>query len=159
MRKLTRALTLAGTSAALFAISAAPASAGNWQNVRLENVWSFRCLGVGSASGNGAPALQWTCNSAADEQWTITQNSAGYHTIKNKYSGKCLGVGSSTANSSNIIQWTCNGASDQQWYLKASEIKNRYSGKCIGVGASKANGANAIQYTCGTGNDQLWGIS
>ncbi|WP_078486536.1 RICIN domain-containing protein [Streptomyces noursei] len=86
------------------------ASAGNWQNVRLENLRGFRCLGVGSASGDGTPALQWTCNDATDERWTIAENSAGYHTIKNKFSGKCLGVGSSEANSAHVIQWSCNGS-------------------------------------------------
>jgi hypothetical protein len=161
LRKSFKAISIAGATVAAIALSVSPASAANYWNVRLENVWSIKCLGVGSSGANGAPALQWDCNDSSDEHWDLVERSDNpeFKTIKNRYSGKCLGVGGQTGNGATVIQWDCNGAADENWLVMGGQFINQYSRKSIGVGASTANGAKAIQYTVDAGRDQLWGTS
>ncbi|MFG3285186.1 RICIN domain-containing protein [Streptomyces sp. NPDC048111] len=114
MRKSFKLISVAGATLAAIALSVSPAAANYW-NVRLENVWSIKCLGVGSSGSNGAPAIQWDCNGSSDEHWDIVERSynPNLKEIKNRYSGKCLGVGGQTGNGATIIQWDCNGADDE----------------------------------------------
>ncbi|MFH8404298.1 RICIN domain-containing protein [Streptomyces sp. NPDC018019] len=160
MRNTVKIASIGAAITATLAISTTPASAASYTHTRLENVWSYKCLGTGSEKGSGAQLIQWTCDGSRDLRWTITPTSGGYYTIKNDWSGKCMAVaGSAYGNGAKVIQWDCKGYEDQKWALSGSEIINAHSGKSVGVGSSKANGAGAIQWTKGAGYDQLWGLS
>ncbi|MEU7254877.1 RICIN domain-containing protein [Streptomyces rimosus] len=74
----------------------------------LKNDHSGKCMGVGSELGNGAPAIQYSCNGSVDEKWWYANG-----VFRNVYSGKCLGTGSEKGQGARLIQWSCNGAVDE----------------------------------------------
>lgn len=80
------------------------------QAFKIKNVWSGKCMGVGSSLSQGAGVIQYTCNDSVDEKWWYNRGE-----WRNVYSGKCLGVGSSTTAGRQLIQYTCNSASDELW--------------------------------------------
>jgi hypothetical protein len=124
---------------------------------------SGKCLDVSSAStADSARLLQWTCNAAANQRWTVQSLGNGYVRLVARHSGKCLDVnGASTADGATVLQYTCSGRTNQQWQLRDAsgyvQVVARHSGKCLDVtSASTADGAAVVQYTCGSGTNQQW---
>jgi hypothetical protein len=88
---------------------------------QLKNVWSGKCLAVGSSWDDGARLIQWPCiNDFAhrDQVWATSGPSAP-RMITNWYSGKCIGVGSELGNGAQAIQWNCtNNGADLYWFAQ-----------------------------------------
>lgn len=157
MRNYVKGLMVGAATVAAIGLASAPASAADYLHKEFQNTYSGLCLGIGSQPGNGAPAIQWGCNSSAqDEHWSARHDSAGYLVIQNYWSGKCLGVGSSHEWNAHVIQYTCNGASDEQWDAFDNVFHNVYSGLCIGVASSTTPGSNVVQYPCNDASDEHW---
>ncbi len=117
----------------------------------------------GGSAADGAPVVQWTDNSNANQQWRFVNLGNGYHNIVNRNSGRCLDVsGASTENNAAIIQWTCGPGENQQWQLAPNgsylNLIARHSGKCLDVpSGSLAAGTALVQYTCSTSShNQQW---
>ena len=69
-------------------------------------------------TANGTAIDQWPSNGGANQQWTLTQNSAGYYTITGVGSGKVLDVPKLTTwPGTQLDIWTANGGTNQQWKL------------------------------------------
>ncbi|MEU6013703.1 RICIN domain-containing protein [Streptomyces sp. NPDC047515] len=66
-----------GTSSAEYHQWALPMVARYWwydqDTHELRNVYSGKCLGLGSAATKGSQLIQWTCNGAQDERWIISR--------------------------------------------------------------------------------------
>jgi hypothetical protein len=124
---------------------------------------SGKCLDVSSGStADSARLLQWPCNSATNQRFTVQSLGNGYHRLVARHSGKCLDVSSgSTADGATVLQYTCSGQTNQQWQLRDAggylQVVARHSGKCLDVAsASTADGARVLQYACGSGTNQQW---
>lgn len=156
--RVSRVLSVSAVAVAAMAIAAGPASATDYYHVRLANSFSNYCMGVGSATGNGAHAIQYYCNTASDEKWTIRHLSpdSPYVTVQNDFSGKCLGVGSSVDWNAPLIQYSCTGAADEVWIISNNVFKNHFSGLCMGVASSTTVGDSVIQYKCTDALDEHW---
>jgi O-glycosyl hydrolase len=119
----------------------------------------------GASATPGANVIQWSSNSAANQQWNLVPLGNGYYTIVNRNSGMVLDVsGASTSTGAKIIQWPSNGGTNQQWSLVSVsggyyELVNRNSGLLADVtGASTSGGANVIQWSSNGGTNQQWSI-
>jgi galactose oxidase len=127
---------------------------------------SGKCLDIsgGSLSPN-APAIQWHCTFAANEQWTVKPYSGGAFRIIERQSGQCLAVaGSSTTSGAQIVQNTCSGANSELWSFAANggnfQMVNKNSGQCASVsGASVFDMANIVQAPCSATTNFLWTFS
>jgi hypothetical protein len=77
-----------------------------------------KCLGIqNGATGNGAQAIQWTCNNHLDQAWTlnvVTNQVINVGSTKAQKQSVCLAL---YAGTTNVIQWTCNGETDQDWQV------------------------------------------
>jgi hypothetical protein len=131
------------------------------------NYNSLLCLGI-SGDRNDQPAVQWGCNSHADQQWHYGSENSTYpnwfQLVNNN--GSCLGVSAgSVAQGARVVGWSCLGSShlDQYWtpvyscgaYIALENLKSSY---LLGVaGNSTAQGAAVVQWPyqhmC---NNQFW---
>ena len=130
---------------------------------RLVSAASGRCADVvGGSTANGAEVIQYTCGSAANQQWRLTDRGDGYVNVVAVHSGRCLDVsGASVADGAAVIQYTCGSGTNQQWQLRpvggSYQLVARHSGKCLDLPASSgANGTRLKQYACTGGANQLW---
>ncbi|WP_369147899.1 RICIN domain-containing protein [Streptomyces sp. R44] len=125
---------------------------------------SGKCLDVpGGSITDGAAAVQWTCGSQLNQQFTASDQGNGYVRLINRNSGKCLDVANgSTADGAAVVQWTCGNQPNQQWTLTDTgdgylRVVSRSSGKCLDVAdGSTADGAAVVQWTCGSQPNQQW---
>jgi len=112
-----------------------------------------KCVDVnGASSTDGAKIQQWTCNSGANQQWTVDGS-----TVRSL--GKCMDTaGGATADGTVVQLWTCNGTTSQNWTTGANgSVVNTKSNKCLDAnGASTANGTQLIIWTCHGGTNQRW---
>ncbi|MDU0289906.1 ThuA domain-containing protein [Saccharothrix longispora] len=114
---------------------------------------SGKCVDVdGGSSADGAKVQLWTCNSGANQRWTVTGTTV-------RALDKCMEVsGSGTANGSVARLWTCNGGGGQNWTAGAGgSLVNPQSGKCLDAsGAGSADGTQLIIWSCHGGANQRW---
>jgi hypothetical protein len=130
-----------------------------------ENINSLKCLGI-TGGEDDAPAVQWTCNAAANQGWkTGSCNSAGWCQIVNG-DGECLGIaGGSASEGAQVVGWTCLGTGhpDQYWGgipINANwdfAFENYHSRMVLGVaGGSTAQGAAVVQWPFTNAPNQWW---
>ncbi|MFE2558312.1 RICIN domain-containing protein [Streptomyces sp. NPDC059352] len=125
---------------------------------------SGKCLDVaGGSIIDGAAAIQWSCGSQLNQQFTVSDQGNGYVKLINRNSGKCLDVAdSSTADGAAAIQWSCGSQLNQQWTLRDvgsgyRQLVSRSSGKCLDIAdGSTADEAAIIQWSCGSQLNQQW---
>jgi PKD repeat protein len=114
---------------------------------------SGKCADVtGSSSADGTRIQLFTCNSAANQQWTVEGTTL-------RALGKCLDVANGgTADGGAVQLGSCNGATSQNWTAGANgSVVNTKSGKCLDAnGASSTNGTQLIIWTCHGGTNQRW---
>ncbi|MEU4745128.1 carbohydrate-binding protein, partial [Actinosynnema sp. NPDC023658] len=114
---------------------------------------SGKCVDVnGGSATDGAKIQLWTCNSGANQQWTIDGS-----TVRSL--GKCMDVASGgTADGAAVQLATCNGATSQNWAAGANgSLVNQKSSKCLDAnGGSTADGTQLIIWTCHGGTNQRW---
>ena len=82
---------------------------------------SGKCIDVTSFStADGTKIQQYSCTATANQLFTITTESDGYHRLVAKHSNKCLSITSaSTAAGARLEQSACiSGAAHQRWSLK-----------------------------------------
>jgi type 1 glutamine amidotransferase len=111
-----------------------------------------KCVDVSGSGSDGAKIQLWTCNSGANQQWTVSGTTL-------RALNKCMGVaGGSTANGAQVQLSTCNGSGGQNWAAGANgSLVNSQSGKCLDAnGASTADGTQLIIWTCHGGTNQRW---
>jgi hypothetical protein len=168
LRRTAAALVCAALTTVAAILPAAPASAAAG-DFTLKNLWSRKCLAIGSSSfANGARAIQWTCNGDTDQLWyqDFRNASDDYGQIKNRNSGKCLTVnGASTSTGAQLTQWDCatNRPGEQLWVLDLNNtrdiysIKNHKSQLVVSIpNLSKTNGTVAVQMAYDTSAYQRW---
>jgi galactose oxidase len=122
-----------------------------------------QCVDInGGSSTAGASAIQWPCNNAANEQWTVQPYSTGGFRIIEQQTADCLVVsGAATYAGAPIVQEPCSGKSSELWsfvtvgsYVQAV---NKNSGQCMSVsGGSLASGDAITQWPCATATNFLW---
>ncbi|MFF8271588.1 family 20 glycosylhydrolase [Streptomyces sp. NPDC016562] len=97
-----------------------------------------------SSSASGTQLITWTPHGGPNQQWQLTLNGDGTHTLVNGASGLCADVlGGSTAAGAAVVQATCTGGDSQHW--KIAEL---------GAGAhSVANKKSVLLLTTGSGAD------
>ncbi|RSM72243.1 glycosyl hydrolase [Actinoplanes sp. ATCC 53533] len=147
-------------------ILAAP-SGENATVVEIRNQHSGLCLDdYNWLTAAGAEVRQWTCSTAAVQDWFLTPTADGFHQISNRHSGLCLDDKEwATAAGSVIQQWPCNGLAVQQWRVTTdangwSTIQNRHSGLCLDdYNLVTTPGAEVRQWTCLGNNAQRWRIA
>ncbi len=117
----------------------------------------------GGKTADGTPILQWPSTGATNQQWTLSQNSAGYYTITGVASGKALDIPNVTTWPGTQLElWTPNGGTNQQWLIRPTgdgtyTIESRSDGDVLDVaGASSTNGATVDQWYPNGNNNQLW---
>jgi Ricin-type beta-trefoil lectin domain-like len=132
------------------------------------NYNSGLCLGI-SGDKNDQPAVQFTCNGNADQQWHWgSQNASysGWYQLVNG-NGSCLGVsGGSLSEGASVVGFSCLGSThyDQYWtplgyscsgYVPLDDLNSNY---VLGVsGNSTAVGAAVVQWAYqGACNNQFW---
>ncbi|MCG7206631.1 endo-1,4-beta-xylanase [Streptomyces arenae] len=120
---------------------------------QIKGVGSGRCLDVPNASTTDGTQVQlWDCNSATNQQWTLTD--AGELRV---YGNKCLDA-AGTGNGTKVQIYSCWGGDNQKWRLNSDgSIVGVQSGLCLdAVGAGTANGTLVQLYSCSNGNNQHW---
>lgn len=120
-------------------------------------------------TGNGVQLRQWTCNSAAPQNFTFNpvSGTTDQYTIATVAAGKCVDVyGVSTADNAAIIQWTCHTGDNQKFRLvpvtvpgtdKTFNLQAVHSGKCIvPSGGASSSGTGLVQLPCSTASSRVW---
>jgi glucose/arabinose dehydrogenase len=114
---------------------------------------SGKCVDVsGASSADGSKIQLWTCNSGANQQWTVEGS-----TLRSM--GKCMDTAAGgTADGALVQLMTCNGATSQNWTAGAnSSLVNQKSGKCLDAnGGGTADGTQLIIWSCHGGTNQRW---
>jgi len=137
---------------------------GATRNFQFVNAKSGKALEVQDASSaDGALIIQSPPSTAANQQWGMKYDGAGYFTLSNVASSKILDVpGESTADGVKLKQWRSTGGDNQAWSLTdlgggLFQIRNKHSNKFVGVvdGAS-ADGAAIEQRAASSGDEQKW---
>jgi coenzyme F420-reducing hydrogenase delta subunit len=110
--------------------------------------------------------IQYSCNSASNQNWTFTPVSGTTSTYTiTSFAGLCVDVsGRSTADNAQVIQYTCNGQTNQQFNLVpvtgASDtfsLTAVHSGKCIvPTGDTTANDTVLVQLPCTSAATREW---
>ncbi|GAA1287138.1 lectin [Saccharothrix xinjiangensis] len=110
-----------------------------------------KCVDVnGASSTDGAKVQLWTCNSGANQRWTMSGS-----TLRSL--DKCLEA-AGTADGALVRLWTCNGGGGQSWTAGANgSLVNPRSGKCLDAnGGSSTDGTQLIIWSCHGGANQRW---
>jgi len=131
---------------------------------RLVNARSGLVLDAsGGGTADGTAVIQWPANGGANQQWTLTRNSAGYYTVTGVASGKALDVPNATTSPGTSLKlWTPNGAANQQWLVApaadgAYTVEARSNGyRAEVLGASTSQGAAVDQWPANGGANQQW---
>nr|WP_303392130.1 RICIN domain-containing protein [Kitasatospora sp. NA04385] len=133
---------------------------------QLVNRKSGRALDVqGGSTAAGAPVIQYTPSSAANQQFLFTPVGGGVYEICTTHTAPALALGISgggSADGAKLIQWQSLHDTNMQW--KLTDTGDGYvvvtclrSGKVLGVtGDSTANGATIEQQTANGGTGQQW---
>ena len=75
-------------------------------------------LDDGNTSANNSHVIQWTANSANNNQkWFVEVQSDHTYKITNKASGKVLDSGNTSGNGIPVIQYTSNNGTQQRWQI------------------------------------------
>jgi hypothetical protein len=118
---------------------------------------------LNNGTANGSNVQQWTSNTCACQQWTLTNQGSGRYSVMGVGSGKMLDVnGVSTADGANVQIWSSTGGNNQRFYFVPAgngffRITPVHSGKCLDVsGGSTADGANVQQWTYNATANQQW---
>ncbi|MCF4122410.1 family 43 glycosylhydrolase [Antribacter sp. KLBMP9083] len=139
---------------------------GSTNGQSIKNRYSNLCLDdYNWATNPGAEVRQWTCSTAAVQDWYLDYAAEGYFQIKNRNSGLCLDdYNFGTEPGAEVRQWTCNGLDVQQWEITDvgsgwSTIRNRHSGLCLDdYQFGTTAGAEIRQWTCNGNTVQHWSI-
>ena len=110
----------------------------------IKNATSLKCLDVtGKSTADGTAIIQYTCNSSStNQQWAITDASAGAVRFTAHHSGKVAEVNlGGTADGTAIVQRTWNGATYQQFLLSTGTGGTGGAGGAPGAGGSASGGA------------------
>ncbi|HVT07138.1 MAG TPA: RICIN domain-containing protein, partial [Polyangia bacterium] len=124
---------------------------------------SGKCLDISGASNTvGTAAIQWHCNFAGNEQWTLQPHNGAFIIVEQK-NGQCLAAASTAAGAA-IVQTTCTGAATQDWKLAAAaggyQLVNQGSALCANVnGNSTADNAAIVQSSCSTASNFIWTVA
>ncbi|MBC7485253.1 MAG: RICIN domain-containing protein [Cytophagaceae bacterium] len=131
----------------------------------LQNRHSSLVLDVPGSSADNIQLQQYTLNSSAAQQFTLTHLDNGAYKITNVSSGKALDVdGIKTDDGVKVQQWSYAGSANQQWILVASDggfykLIARHSAKVLEIGGwSTVNGGLAQQWTNGNQASGQWKI-
>lgn len=88
---------------------------------RLTNTCGGLALDVRRAGlQNGAAALVWPYAAAANQQWQLTEVSAGRYRLTALHSGKLLDVSNAGQQGTPVIQWSGTGGTNQEWLIRAA---------------------------------------
>jgi galactose oxidase len=148
----------------LMALSAAVASSAHAELMRtgygsIVASSTGKCIGVTGASMTpGSGAIQWRCNNAPDQQWTVRPLAGGYQ-IVDQNSGQCLWPSAgSTTSGTPLVQNTCSGASAELWTFNPSgngfQLVSKQSGLCANItGGSTGDGDGISQAACSTASN------
>ncbi len=112
---------------------------------------SGKCVDVnGGSSADGAKVQLWTCNSGANQRWSVNGSTL-------RALDKCMEA-SGTGNAAAVRLWTCNGGGGQNWTAGVNgSLVNPQSGKCLDAnGGSSADGTQLILWSCHGGANQRW---
>lgn len=137
---------------------------GATRNFQLINAKSGKALEVQDASSaDGASVIQSPTSTAANQQWGLKYDGAGYFNLSNVASSKVLDVpDESTADGVKLKQWKSTGGDNQAWSLTdlgggLFQIRNKHSNKFVGVvDAASADGAAIEQRAASSGDEQKW---
>lgn len=132
---------------------------------------SGKCLNVEggpAATHDGARIIQWACNGASNEDWTLVRNAAGQFNLVAKSSNKCVQpVAGGTANEVKLQQASCDGSSRQLWNIRPKanaghyEIVHVNAGRCLDVTGgptATADGVVTELWDCTGMANQSWAL-
>jgi hypothetical protein len=118
---------------------------------------------LNNGTANGTNVQQYTSNTCACQQWTLTHQGSGRYSVTGVGSNKMLDVNaSSTADGANVQIWQSTNGNNQRFtFIPAGNgyyrINAVHSGKCLDVsGSSTADGANVHQWTYNATANQQW---
>ncbi|RKE23446.1 family 20 glycosylhydrolase [Streptomyces sp. TLI_171] len=116
-----------------------------------------------SSTTSGTQLITWTPHGGPNQQWQLSPNSDGTHTLLNGASHLCMDVtGGSTTAGAAVVQAACTGSDSQHWQLTAAgsgyTVTNRKSGLVLTT-ASTADGAPVSQQAPTGGALQTWQLT
>lgn len=156
---------------ALFAACAAvvllaqPASAiVNPVVISLKNVQSGMCMDVlGFNQNNNAPVVQWDCNGADNQKWTLEKKGDNEYALKIKFNGNCLDMTTSLADNVQVTVFPCHYAAHQLWFFERLQdnpnefqIRNKHTNKCLENGIQTEKGKPVFQLQCHQATHLRW---
>jgi hypothetical protein len=117
----------------------------------------------GAAITDGTPIIQWPATGGTNQEWTLSENSAGYYTITGVGSGKALDIPNVTTwPGTQLKLWDATGDTNQQWLIRpvgngTYSIEARSDGDLLDVaGGSTSSGAVVDQWPSNGGGNQQW---
>ncbi|MED5620931.1 RICIN domain-containing protein [Ideonella sp. BN130291] len=132
---------------------------------------SGKCLNVEGgpeATQDGARIIQWACNGASNEDWTLVSDGNGHVSLVARSSNKCVQpAGGGTANETKLEQASCNGSAQQLWTVRPKASGGRYeivhlnAGRCLDVTggpAATADGVVTELWDCTGEANQSWAL-
>jgi galactose oxidase len=137
---------------------------------RITAASTSQCLDIyGGSTAAGAAAIQWPCNQAKNEQWTVQLYSANAFRIIEQATGDCLVVPGASLNAGvELVQEPCTGVKSELWSFTpvttttgtSFQVVNANSGQCMSVSGNSSANADAItQWPCATVSNFLWNFS
>ena len=148
---VTLYLTFAGGTGTLFDVDAYTFGSATGTRSGPITGSSGKCVDVNAGStADGAKVQLWTCNSGANQRWTVSGSTL-------RALDKCLDA-AGTTDGSVVRLWTCNGGTGQNWTAGANgSLVNQQSGKCLDAnGGGSADGTQLIVWSCHGGTNQRW---
>lgn len=162
---MIRKLVAFFAACAAVVVLAQPASAiVNPVVISFKNVQSGLCMDVlGFNQANGAPVVQWDCNNAENQRFTLEKRGDNEYALKIRFNGNCLDIPANTNNNTQVTVFPCHYDSNQIWFIERLadnpdqfQIRNKFSNKCLENGILTEKGKPVFQFECHQGTHMRW---
>ncbi|GGM80560.1 hypothetical protein GCM10011609_15530 [Lentzea pudingi] len=162
---MIRKLVTLFAACAATVVLAQPASAiVNPVEISFKNVHSGLCMDVlGFNQADSAPVVQWDCNGADNQKFTLEKRGDNEHALKIKFNGKCLDQPSNLADNIQVTVFPCHYNANQLWFIERLPnvpdqftLRNKHTNKCLENGIQTVKQKPIFQFQCHQDTNQRW---
>ena len=132
--------------------------------ISLKNVQSNLCMDVlGFNQANSAPVVQWDCNGADNQKWTLEKKGDNEYALKIKFNGNCLDMPNNLNNNVQVTAFPCHYGANQIWFFERLadnpdqfQIRNKHTNKCLENGIETVKEKPIFQFECHQATHMRW---
>lgn len=133
--------------------------------ISLKNAQSGMCMDVlGFNEADAAPVVQWDCNGADNQKFTLEKRGDNEYALKIKFNGKCLDQPLNNLNDNvQVTVYPCHYNPNQLWYFERMpdnpdqfQIRNKHTNKCLENGIQTEKNKPVFQFQCHQQSHHRW---